>query len=117
MSENRKYFKYGGTIVVIVQGITAKGGLIYDCVPRVLSEINRKTYKEQWETLEAARDNGGGVFYTAPCNTSSFRELLAPYINRDGFIEEDGMKIVHTELHGDFCVRLVCLKDREDCLL
>lgn len=114
--ENRKYFKYDGTIVVIVQGMVALGGIYYEAVPNALKKINGYPYKDQWKMLETARDNGGGVFFTTPSSGSAFRELLAPYIDDCGQIKEEGMKIVHTELHGDFCVKLVYLHEREDLL-
>ena len=114
MSDNRKYFKYGATIVVIVQGITSTGGLFRDAVPKELSDINRFPIDEQWKILETARDTYGGIYFTTPCRESAFREILDPYINNDGFICEEGMKIAHTREHGDFCVKLVHLHKRED---
>lgn len=117
MSDNRKYFKYGATIVVIVQGLTSSGGLFWNSVPKELSDINRLSVSEQWKALETARDTYGGIYFTSPSPDSAFRELLAPYINDDGYMCEEGMKIVHTGKHGDFCVRLVWLNKREDCLI
>lgn len=41
-----------------------------------------------------------------PCHTSAVREILDPYIGEDGFIKECGLRKVHTEEHGDFCIIL-----------
>lgn len=110
------YIKRNGTIVVIVQSMVSSGGLYYKAVPKALSRINDLPYENQWKVLEAARDNGGGVFFTTPSYSSAFRDLLDPYIGSDGFIREEGMKIVHTELHGDFFIKLVYLHEYEDLL-
>lgn len=114
--EDRKYFKYNGTIVVIVQGMVALGGIYWEAVPKALKEINDYPYGKQWKILETARDNGGGIFYTTPSSESAFRELLDPFIDINGRLKEEGMKVVHTELHGDFCVKVVHLHEREDLL-
>lgn len=116
MSENRKYFKYNGTIVVIVQAMVAQGGIYWKAVPKALKKINDYPCNDQWKILEAARDNGGGVFFTTPSSESAFRELLDPFIDSDGCLKEEDMKVVHTEKHGDFCVKVVYLHEREDLL-
>lgn len=37
---------------------------------------------------------------------TAVREILDPYIGEDGFIKECGLRKVHTEEHGDFCIIL-----------
>ena len=112
---NKTHFKYGATIVVIVEGNQTSGGLYFSGVPEQLSKINKLgDVDKQWEELMDARDNHGGIYFTTTNLKSAFRELLDDFIDKDGFMREDGMKIVHTREHGDFCVRLVWLTGRED---
>ena len=59
----------------------------------------------QWEKLEELRETGG-VIVVQPSHTSAVREILNPYIGEDGFIKECGLRKVHTEEHGDFCIIL-----------
>lgn len=57
------------------------------------------------ERLEELRETGG-VIVVQPSHTSAVREILDPYIGEDGFIKECGLRKVHTEEHGDFCIIL-----------
>lgn len=59
----------------------------------------------QWKKLEELRETGG-VIVVQPSNNSAVREILNPYIGEDGFIKECGLRKVHTEEHGDFCIIL-----------
>lgn len=59
----------------------------------------------QWKKLEELRETGG-VIIVQPSPTSAIREILKPYISRAGFIKECGLRSVHTEEHGDFCIIL-----------
>ena len=61
--------------------------------------------ESQWKKLEELRETGG-VIVVQPSHTSAVREILNPYIGEDGFIKECGLRKVHTEEHGDFCVIL-----------
>lgn len=61
--------------------------------------------ESQWKKLEELRETGG-VIVVQPSNTSAVREILNPYIGEDGFIKECGLRKVHTEEHGDFCIIL-----------
>ena len=59
----------------------------------------------QWKKLDKLRETGG-VIVVQPSHTSAVRDILDPYIGEDGFIKECGLRKVHTEEHGDFCIIL-----------
>lgn len=65
----------------------------------------------QWKKLEELRETGG-VIIVQPSHTSAVREILDPYIGEDGFIKECGLRKVHTEEHGDFCIILFITHQR-----
>lgn len=60
---------------------------------------------EQWKKLESLK-NTGGLIVVQPNPYSAVRKLLDPFIGEDGYIKDTGIKNVHTEEHGDFCVLL-----------
>lgn len=67
--------------------------------------VGDKNIEAQWKKLEELRKTGG-VIIVQPSNNSAVREILNPYIGEDGFIKECGLRKVHTEEHGDFCIIL-----------
>lgn len=59
-----------------------------------------------FDKCNAPDSDYGGVIVVQPSHTSAVREILDPYIGEDGFIKECGLRKVHTEEHGDFCIIL-----------
>lgn len=64
-----------------------------------------KDIDEQWKRLEELRETGGLIVVQADPN-SAMRELLDSYIGEDGFINDCGLKKIHTDKHGDFLIVL-----------
>ncbi len=60
---------------------------------------------EQWKRLEGLRETGGLIVVQADPK-SAMREVLDSYIGEDGFINDCGLKKVHTDKHGDFLIVL-----------
>lgn len=56
-------------------------------------------YKNHSITLDVSFEPEGGF-------DKLLLEILNPYIGEDGFIKECGLRKVHTEEHGDFCIIL-----------
>lgn len=69
---------------------------------------------EQWKRLEELRKTGG-LIVVQPDSHSAIRELLDPFIGEDGFIKDVGIRKVHTDKHGDFCVILYNNKPETMC--
>lgn len=66
--------------------------------------------QSQWKRLEELRETGG-LIVVQPNAESAIRELLDPYIAKNGFLKEGGPKLVHTKEHGDFEIILFYFKD------
>lgn len=61
--------------------------------------------EEQWKRLEDLRKTGG-LIIVRPDAESAMREVLDSYIGKDGYINDCGLKKVHTDKHGDFLIVL-----------
>lgn len=104
----------GHTIVVIVgkgadlDGIEARKAVNFenfdDC----------QYQNSQWQRLEEMREKTGGIIYALPRRDNSIYELVLPYLGEDGYIKEQGFKVVETKSHGKFAVYLVELPLRDD---
>ncbi len=108
-------YKYGGTIMVIVNPISTSG-INSSALPEELWEVNNMPLKDQWTMLESMRDTTGGIVCVTPNPESAFRELLNDFLDRDGFMIFTGARNVHTKEHGDFHVILAPCHARTDLL-
>lgn len=68
----------------------------------------------QWKKLDDMREKTGGCIYVLPRRDNSIYELVEPFLGEDGYIKEQGMKVVETKNHGKFAVNLIELPLRED---
>lgn len=64
--------------------------------------LGKVAYKEN----ESRSDFEKAELYPFGDGVYAVREILDPYIGEDGFIKECGLRKVHTEEHGDFCIIL-----------
>lgn len=71
----------------------------------------------QWQKLEEMREKTGGIIYTSPRKDNAIYELVEPYLGEDGYIKEQGFKVVETKSHGKFAVYLVELPLRDDWVM
>ncbi len=69
--------------------------------------LGNSNIEEQWRRLEELRETGG-LIIVQPDAESAMRKVLDSYIGKDGYINDCGLKKVHTDKHGDFLIVLFC---------